>query len=323
MTYRWLANGARVPGANARTYKPDDDKQGKRISVMATYTDDRGNEETVISAPTEPLAARDRIRRATGLPLISGRALVGHTLTADTSLIIDPNGLENAVFYYFWEADDDSIPDATDSTYTPVEADVGKEITVIVAWVDDAGHGQNMTSQPTMPVMTAEAAAAMEFRKSLRAAANAGGSVTLYWNAPDEDVTGYRILRHRHSLGELNPLVYLADTGSTATTYTDTGVVAGVPHSYRTQAIRDGVLGERTIPDQNLSGAEGNQQPGHRRARHQRHGAGGRDADGGHFRHRRRGRTGECDQELPVGGSRQQRQNRRQVRLPVAGRRRR
>ena len=247
MTYRWLADGARIPGANARTYKPDDDKQGKRISVMATYTDDRGNEETVISAPTEPLAARDRIRRATGLPLISGRALVGDTLTADTSLIIDPNGLENAVFHYFWEADDDSIPDATDSTYTPVEADVGKVITFIVAWVDDAGHGQNMTSQPTMPVMTAEAEAAVEFRTSLRAAANADGSLTLYWNAPDEDVTGYRILRHRHSLGELDPLVYLADTGGTATTYTDTGMVAGVPHNYRVQAIRNGALGERTI----------------------------------------------------------------------------
>ena len=246
MTYRWLANGARVPGANARTYKPDDDKQGKRISVMATYTDDRGNEDTVISAPTEPLAARDRIRRATGLPLISGRALVGHTLTADKSLIIDANGLENAVFYYFWEADDDSIPDATDPTYTPVEADVGKEITVIVAWVDDAGHGQSMTSQPTMPVTTEEAAAAVEFRKSLRVAANADGSVTLDWNAPDEDVTGYRILRSRHSLGQHDMLAHVSDTGSTATTYTDTGVVAGAPHSYRVQAIRNAALGERT-----------------------------------------------------------------------------
>ena len=247
MTYRWLANGARVPGANARTYKPDDGKQGKKISVMATYTDDRGNEDTVTSGPTEPLAPRDRIRRATGLPLISGRALVGHTLTADKSLIIDANGLENAVFYYFWEADDDSIPDATDPTYTPVEADVGKEITVIVAYVDDSGRGQTMTSPATMPVMTEAEAAAVEFRTSIRAAANADGSVTLYWNAPDEDVTGYRILRHRHSLGELDPLVYVADTGSTATAYTDTGMVAGVPHNYRVQAIRDGVLGERTI----------------------------------------------------------------------------
>ena len=246
MTYQWLANAARVPGANAQTYRPDDGKQGKKISVMATYTDDRGNEDTVTSGATDPLAARDRIRRATGLPLISGRAQVRHTLTADTSLIIDPNGLENAVFHYFWEADDESIPDATDPTYTPVEADVGKVITFIVAWVDDAGHGQNMTSQPTMPVMTEEAAAAVEFRKSIRAAANADGSLTLYWNAPDDDVTGYRILRHRHSLGEHDPLVYVADTGSTATTYTDTGVVAGVPHSYRVQAIRNAALGEKT-----------------------------------------------------------------------------
>ena len=246
MTYQWLANSARVPGANAQTYRPDDGKQGKKISVTATYTDDRGNEDTVTSGPTEPLAARDRIRRATGLPLISGRALVGHTLTADTSLIIDANGLENAVFYYFWEADDDSIPEATGTTYTPVAADVGKVITFIVAYVDDSGRGQTMTSQPTMPVMTEEAAAAVEFRTSIRAAANADGSVTLYWNAPDDEVTGYRILRHRHSLGEHDSLVYVADTGSTATTFTDTGVVAGVPHSYRVQAIRNAALGERT-----------------------------------------------------------------------------
>ena len=177
MTYRWLANGARVPGANARTYKPDDGKQGKRISVMAIYTDDRGNEETVTSGPTEPLAARDRIRRATGLPVISGRALVGHTLTADKSLVIDANGLENAVFYYFWEADDESILGATGTTYTPVAADVGKVITVIVAYVDDAGHAQNMTSPETLPVMTEEAAAAAEFRESLRYVANADVTV--------------------------------------------------------------------------------------------------------------------------------------------------
>ena len=246
MTYRWLADGARVPGAIARTYRPGDGKQGQKISVMATYTDDRGNEDTVTSGPTEPLAARDRIRRATGLPVISGRALVGHTLTADKSLIIDANGLENAVFHYFWEADDESIPGATGTTYTPVAADVGKVITVIVAYVDDSGRGQSMTSPATLPVMTEEAAAAAAFAVSLRYVANADGSVTLHWNAPSDEVTGYRILRSRHTLGEREMLVYVSDTGGTATTFTDTGLVAGVPHSYRVQAIRDGELGERT-----------------------------------------------------------------------------
>ena len=246
MTYQWLADNARMPGAGGSTYTPGEGKQGKTISVMATFTDDRGNEDTVTSGPTDPVAARERNSRATGLPLISGRALVGQTLTADTSLIFDADGLENSVFSYLWEADDDSIPGATDPTYTPVQADVGKVITVIVSFLDDAGYSQSMTSPATLAVTTAEAAAAVKFAISLRYAANADGSVSLYWNAPGDEVTGYRIDRRRYSLGEPKGLVYVEDTGSTATAYTDTEVTAGAPHSYRVQAIRGAELGEKT-----------------------------------------------------------------------------
>ena len=246
MTYQWLANNARMPGAGGSTYTPGEGKQGKKISVMATYTDDRGNEDTVASGPTDPVAARERNSRATGLPLISGRALVGQTLTADPSLIFDADGLENSVFSYLWEADDDSIPGATDPTYTPVQADVGKVITVIVSFLDDAGYGQSMTSPATLAVTTAEAAAAVKFAHSLRYAANADGSVSLYWNSPGDEATGYRILRRRSSLGEPKGLVYVEDTGSTATTYTDTEVTAGAPHNYRVQPISYSGLGERS-----------------------------------------------------------------------------
>ena len=246
MTYQWLANNARIPGASGSTYTPGEGKRGKTISVMATYTDDRGNEDTLTSGPTDSVAARERNSRATGLPLISGRALVGQTLTADTSLIFDADGLENSVLSYLWEADDDSIPGATDPTYTPVQADLGKVITVIVSFLDDAGYGQSMTSPDTMAVTTAEAAAKVEFAHSLRYAANADGSVSLYWNAPDDEATGYRILRRRSSMGEPKLLVYVADTGSTATAYTDTDMTAGAPHNYRVQAISDSGLGERS-----------------------------------------------------------------------------
>ena len=246
MTYQWLANNARIPGASAQSYTLGEGKQGRKISVMATYTDDRGNEDTLTSGPTEPVAARERNSRATGLPLISGRALVGQTLTADTSLIFDADGLENSVFSYLWEADDDSIPGATDPTYTPVQADVGKVITVIVSFLDAAGYSQSMTSPDTMAVTTAEAAAKVGFAHSLRYAANVDGSVTLYWNASDDEVTGYRIFRRRYSLGEPKGLVYVEDTGSAATTYTDTEVTAGAPHSYRVQVIRGSELGEKT-----------------------------------------------------------------------------
>ena len=71
--------------------------------------------------------------------------------------------------------------------------------------------------------------------------------MSLYWNAPGDDgVTGYRIFRRRYSLGEPKGLVYVEDTGSAATTYTDTEVTAGAPHSYRVQAIRGAELGEKT-----------------------------------------------------------------------------
>ena len=81
MTYQWLANNVRIPGAGGSSYTLGEGKLGRKISVMATYTDDRGNEDTLTSGPTEPVAARERNSRATGLPLISGRALVGQTLT--------------------------------------------------------------------------------------------------------------------------------------------------------------------------------------------------------------------------------------------------
>ena len=46
------------------------------------------------------------------------------------------------------------------------------------------------------------------------------GSVTLSWDAPDDDsITGYQILRRRPTQGEDTLEVYVEDTGSTDTTY--------------------------------------------------------------------------------------------------------
>ena len=66
-----------------------------------------------------------------------------------------------------------------------------------------------------------------------------GSGVTLSWAAPAEEadpVTGYEVLR-AVGAGELSALV--ADTGSTATTYTDaTATEAGETYAYRVKAIR-------------------------------------------------------------------------------------
>ena len=92
----------------------------------------------------------------TGVPVISGTAQVGEALTADTSGITDPDGLDNATFRYQWvrhiESTDTDIGDATAPTYTLVEDDEGKALRVRVSFTDDAGNEETLTSPATATV---------------------------------------------------------------------------------------------------------------------------------------------------------------------------
>ena len=69
-----------------------------------------------------------------------------------------------------------------------------------------------------------------------RATLNADGSITLSWTPDDASVTGYEILRRRPQAGEDALTVYVSDTGSTATTYTDTGTGLGRASAHWTTA---------------------------------------------------------------------------------------
>ena len=85
---------------------------------------------------------------ATGGPGITGTVGAGETLTATTDLIEDEDGLTSAVFAYQWLVDGAEIDGATDSTYIVIAADEGKPIEVRVAFTDDAGNPESLTSYP-------------------------------------------------------------------------------------------------------------------------------------------------------------------------------
>ena len=85
---------------------------------------------------------------ATGGPGITGRVWAGETLTATTDLIEDEDGLTGATFTYQWLVDGAEINGATDSTYIVIAADEGKPIEVRVAFTDDAGNPESLTSNP-------------------------------------------------------------------------------------------------------------------------------------------------------------------------------
>ena len=75
--------------------------------------------------------------------------------------------------------------------------------------------------------------------KNLTASAVADG-VELNWDAPAGQVDGYEILRRRPRQGEDTLQTLVADTGSSATTYTDTTATESTRYTYRVKAIRNG-----------------------------------------------------------------------------------
>ena len=188
------------------------------------------------TTPTAP----DPNSPATGVPTIAGTAQVGETLTANTSGIADDDGLNDTTFIYQWvrstDGTNNDITDATDSTYTLVAADEGSTIKVQVSFNDDDGHAESLTSTATAEV--AAAPRPPKIPRNLRGTANADGTVTLSWDVPNDDsVTGYQIMRRSPTQGEKNLMVYVDDTGSAATEYTDNNVVPNERYAYRVKAI--------------------------------------------------------------------------------------
>ena len=149
------------------SYTPTAADQGKFLKVTVSYVEDRCNtvssfddrcrEEAEMTLDTAVAAAEGGTANqqsanspATGAPGITGTASVGEMLTATTTGISDSDGLSGATFTYQWLADDADISGATGSTYTVTAADAGKAFKVRVAFTDDAGHEESLTSSAVL-----------------------------------------------------------------------------------------------------------------------------------------------------------------------------
>ena len=158
-SYQWISNDGTtdtdIDGATDSTYTLQVSDAGKRIKLRVTFTDDASNDESLTTAASPKVVARNF--RATGVPTISGTAQVGLTLTASTSGIADANGLTNVSYSYQWisndGATDSEIAGATNSNYTLQTTDNGKTIKVQVTFTDDQDFSESLTSAGTSAVV--------------------------------------------------------------------------------------------------------------------------------------------------------------------------
>ena len=128
---------------------------------------------TIVAGPSPANAP------AEGAPTIEGTARVGETLTASTAGVSDADGLENAEFRYQWIRGGADISGATGSSYTAVDADAGERLKVRVAFEDDAGNEESLTSAATDAVEAAPRAnTPAEGRPAISGKARVGGTLT-------------------------------------------------------------------------------------------------------------------------------------------------
>lgn len=153
-TYTWLRNGASISNSNHTQYTLTDADVGAQISVRVTFTDQDGYAEQVTSASTAAVVNVNDL--PAGALVISGSAVKGQTLTANTSGLDDDDGF--GPFSYVWLRGNDPIAGATAATYMLTEADVGAAIRVRVSYTDDHGTGEQVTSSATAAVQDVNAA---------------------------------------------------------------------------------------------------------------------------------------------------------------------
>jgi Ca2+-binding RTX toxin-like protein len=146
-SYQWRADGEDIPGATGTQLFPGQAQVGKLITVVVSYTDGLGTEESVTSAATEAVANVND--QPTGDVFISGTPTQGQTLTA-TNTLADPDGLGE--ISYQWRAAGEDIPGATGSTLLLGAAQIGKSITVVASYTDGGGTSEAMSSAGTTQV---------------------------------------------------------------------------------------------------------------------------------------------------------------------------
>ncbi|HNM96527.1 MAG TPA: hypothetical protein PKK40_01130, partial [Marmoricola sp.] len=122
----WLADGQPVAGNSSETLTLTSDLIGKKISSRVLALAEGFHRASAASASSDPVAEAGV--HNTGLPQISGEAAVGSVLSA-TSGTWDP---EPDAVAFQWLVAGASIPGATEGTYSPTLADLGKKISVQV-----------------------------------------------------------------------------------------------------------------------------------------------------------------------------------------------
>ena len=162
-SYQWQRSDGsggytNIQDASGENYTLGDADVGREVRVEVRYTDGNNTAETVTSDATN--AVTNINDAPNGAVIIDGTVEEDQTLTANITALQDADGLpiEADAFTYQWQrntgANDafEDIAGETGNTYTLDDADVGREVQVMVSYTDDGGMDESLTSAATAAV---------------------------------------------------------------------------------------------------------------------------------------------------------------------------
>ena len=121
---------------------------------------------------------------------LSATPTVGDTLTAVTSGISDADGPETLSFSYQWQAGGDDIAAATAETFTLTNAQLGKQIKLIVRYTDTANRVETLASAQTNQVSNDPGLKARLKEVNTPPTANAGPDQIVEGGSGSSGITG-------------------------------------------------------------------------------------------------------------------------------------
>ena len=265
-SYQWIANDENgdvdISGATGASYDIVASDKGKAIKVRVSFTDGDGNDETLTSEATAAVAAaptpltawfKDKTETHSGSTdaftfriAFSEAIAISYRTFQDHSLEVTGGSVTQAK----------RVDGQSDLWEITVEPDSNTDVGIVLAAdraCDVEGavctkEGERLSNrlELTVAFVTEPPTEPPPAPTNLTAVVE-NGNIVLTWSAPsDNSVTGYQVLRRRPTEGEEALLVYVSDTSSTATAYTDTNVTAGVRHVYRVKAINSAGTGPRS-----------------------------------------------------------------------------
>ncbi len=152
IVYQWLADGAVISGETGSSLTLAQAQVGKAISVLASYTDSFGTQESRASTATATVANIDD--EATGTLAVTGTAAEGGTLTASLSDMVDADGTTTTTWQWQISANGSSgwsnLAGATGASYAiaPDQSQVGQYLRVVATSTDALEGRTTFTGSP-------------------------------------------------------------------------------------------------------------------------------------------------------------------------------